>query len=247
MADDTLRPRPIPFSPVQLGWIDEQTIQIATSHSDMAIPTSVQVDPTLRVTPIIGPIAAMKNEHVTDVRLIRTYFVFYGRNAWHSTWIQRYLSNGAICMSIDYAKTVAEKWRRQGSVLQVDELPALLIQTSNRSFLVTEINDKNQSGLLSHCLNTADDLVDWLNLNDRFLPDSVVVLSTAMPATAPQVGGDAKFQQHRAFPRSWAATLGWEKRPFEPASLSAMQACAAKSGRFVAQPFRASHRTAEGI
>ena len=70
------------------------------------------------------------------------YYASYGRNAWSSTWIQRY-QQGALHNSFSSAKDHCEELRTQGSVFSIDELPAIVILTNARVVYITEINSVN--------------------------------------------------------------------------------------------------------
>lgn len=75
------------------------------------------------------------------IRAVKIYYCFYGRNAWHSTWVQKYYID---CMhsNLDSAKRFAERNRVQGSVFYIEELPALLLDGGSYPVLVTQINER---------------------------------------------------------------------------------------------------------
>ncbi|WP_176503886.1 hypothetical protein [Cobetia sp. 5-11-6-3] len=72
------------------------------------------------------------------------YFVHIGRNAWHTTWIQRYTTD---CMhaDLDHAKAHAENLRNNGTRVYVQELPCIVFETSgsNPNYVAVEINTPN--------------------------------------------------------------------------------------------------------
>lgn len=79
---------------------------------------------------------------INSVEKITIYYYIYGRNAWHSTWIQRYTP---MCMhtTFESAKNQAENDRKNGSVFTIRQLPALLIKSDAFDFIVTQINESN--------------------------------------------------------------------------------------------------------
>lgn len=79
---------------------------------------------------------------VNAVRGGKLYFVHDGRNAWWSTWVQRYEVN-CMHISLERAKQYAERQRVQGSVFYVNEIPALLVQGGSLVLAVTQINCSN--------------------------------------------------------------------------------------------------------
>lgn len=79
---------------------------------------------------------------VTGVSKGVIYYVFSGRNAWHSTWITRY-SAGCMHTTLESAKKYAEKRRVRGTVFYIKQLPCLIIRSNNKCVLITEINNDN--------------------------------------------------------------------------------------------------------
>ena len=69
------------------------------------------------------------------------YYLFAGRNAWYSTWIQRY-NEGCMHTSLESAKKWAEIQRVRGTVFYIKQLPTLYIQIFNQNLKVflTQIN-----------------------------------------------------------------------------------------------------------
>jgi len=76
---------------------------------------------------------------VREIKPVKIYYCYYGRNAWHSTWIRRY-SPSCMHLSIDSAKHYAEQKRTQGSVFYIEELPALEINAGPYRVYITQIN-----------------------------------------------------------------------------------------------------------
>lgn len=67
------------------------------------------------------------------------YQVIYGRNAWHSTWVQIYDEEN-FHLEFEAAKESAENRRVQGSKWTIEELPALAFVGERHTLVVTEIN-----------------------------------------------------------------------------------------------------------
>ena len=84
-------------------------------------------------------IKSPKDLKLRGIKVVKIYYCYYGRNAWYSTWVQKYYKN---CMhaSFDSAKGFAEINRKQGSVFYIKELPALYIESGSYPILVTQIN-----------------------------------------------------------------------------------------------------------
>lgn len=245
MADGTLSPMPTFFSPIGQGWLTQEDIDAAQADQQMPVPVSAKRDRSLKLrrSPWIDPLG---DEIVTDVRVVRLYFAFYGRNAWYSIWGQRYLSQGSVCPSLEVAKDVAEHGRRQGNVWHIDELPGFLVQTNRRSFAITEINNKNQSLQLSDVVAKASTWWDALNLTRRFVRDSVTCVTVDRPISIPKLV-DEQFHQHKAFPRGSGQRLGWDRRAFSPDNVGAIQACVSKARRFIGRSSDGSADAEDGV
>lgn len=82
------------------------------------------------------------NDVVEMVETGILYFVFNGRNAWHSTWIQKY-TVGCMHTNFQSAKDFVERKRVQGSVFYIKQLPCLIFKSKNKKIYITEINNKN--------------------------------------------------------------------------------------------------------
>ena len=67
------------------------------------------------------------------------YYAYAGRNAWHSTWVQRYYP-GCMHTSIETARQYCEKKRQRGTILYIKELPCLVIKSTTKALFITEIN-----------------------------------------------------------------------------------------------------------
>lgn len=77
-----------------------------------------------------------------NIKAVKIFYCFYGRNAWYTTWVQKYTEN---CMhsSLESAKEFAEENRVSGSVFYIEELPALFLEGGYYPVLVTQINQAN--------------------------------------------------------------------------------------------------------
>jgi hypothetical protein len=82
-----------------------------------------------------------KKSKVKDVFKCKLFYVYYGRNAWHSTWVTKY-AEGSIHTSFESARIFVESKRVQGSVFYISELPGVVYQTEKGCVIITEINTK---------------------------------------------------------------------------------------------------------
>lgn len=67
------------------------------------------------------------------------YFVHNGRNAWHSTWVQKYYP-GCMHSTPEEAIEYCEEKRTNGSVFYIIEVPAIIICFNYGKLIATQIN-----------------------------------------------------------------------------------------------------------
>lgn len=80
---------------------------------------------------------------ITEIGAGIMYFVHNGRNAWHSTWVQKY-SKECMHATLENAKKYCEENRGNGTVFYIIEMPTLVIRAGNKYALyVTQINAQN--------------------------------------------------------------------------------------------------------
>ena len=89
------------------------------------------------------------NDNVVKIDAGKVFHVIEGRNAWHSTWIVQYQPN-SFYSSLSAAKEYAESIRKSGSVFTVVEKPSLIIRSSRKTTIITELN--NSDPLSGHFL-----------------------------------------------------------------------------------------------
>ena len=77
-----------------------------------------------------------------DFANTKVYYLGYGRNAWNSTWINRY-DRGRISFVDAELKRAAEEWRVQGSVFKIEPLPLFVMRTARGTFGICEINTRS--------------------------------------------------------------------------------------------------------
>jgi len=72
---------------------------------------------------------------------ILIHSVSWGRNAWHSTWIQRYRV-GTLCESRAASKLFVDRNRTQGSTYYETIMPGWHLQFDRRAYMLCEINTR---------------------------------------------------------------------------------------------------------
>ena len=108
-------------------------------------------------------------------------YLAYGRNAWQSTWINRYYP-GSISVSKSSLQELAEKRRVQGSVFRIEARPSLMIKFKTRNLVLVALNrghTSDYSALLSE-IKPFDLRAFWLTFLCQFWqerPNFLVVLN----------------------------------------------------------------------
>lgn len=74
-----------------------------------------------------------------DAKIVRVNYLGWGRNAWHSTWINQY-HPGTIDCDLGKLKKRAEGMRRQGSQLWIETRDALWLKFQCSNLMIVEIN-----------------------------------------------------------------------------------------------------------
>jgi hypothetical protein len=89
--------------------------------------------------------AETRSSRFHAARLGAVYFLTNGRNAWHSTWINRY-GPRSISGRLSTVRQWAEQRRVQGSVFYIERMPALVLQADDLTLVGVEVNPSQQMG-----------------------------------------------------------------------------------------------------
>lgn len=147
-----------------------------------------------------------------SVSSIRLYYLHDGRNAWWSTWVQRY---GQDCMfaSMSMACEQAEHRRVQGSVFYILEVPALLFLGPGFNMAIAEINTDCPLGKVITLPKTPymQDVFEALNPSR---PNSVLRLSCSIDEMrlAQELEGNPSFDVYQSYSEGRYYRLGWSRR-----------------------------------
>jgi hypothetical protein len=68
-------------------------------------------------------------------------YLGYGRNAWHSTWINRYYQ-GSVSFFEKQLKDTAEGLRVQGSQFKISSRPAIVLNFEIAPIAIMSVNDR---------------------------------------------------------------------------------------------------------
>jgi hypothetical protein len=152
-------------------------------------------------------------EKATPVKL---YYISYGRNAWNSTWIQRY-TQGCMHLSFASASAYAESRRTQGTVFYVRELPALCFTGDGPALFVTEINSKHP--LAEFLPEKADLQGRFEDVADFFSPrkpnSALRLFSNDSSQYESFLGKSTPLPRYQSFPNGNSEPLGWKQKDSE--------------------------------
>ena len=98
--------------------------------------------------PVRVPPQRILQQPPTEISACKLFYVHDGRNAWHSTWVQRYFPNFSFQATFQAARAAVERARKQGSSWSIVETPALVVRVRDLSFVTTEINTDTPLGSL---------------------------------------------------------------------------------------------------
>lgn len=99
----------------------------------------IEFDRANQMNPAIG------SSRAGLARPIKIFYLYRGRNAWHSTWVQHYYP-GCMTDAISTAKSNAESMRGPGNVFYILDTPALAIESELGSLVITQINTGDPLG-----------------------------------------------------------------------------------------------------
>ena len=83
----------------------------------------------------------IKNEAIESVHVGKIFHWWDGRNAWHSTWVQRYNNLDAFCATKETALSRIDASRVQGSVFYLQEFPVLIFMGKAACLLIGDMSD----------------------------------------------------------------------------------------------------------
>jgi hypothetical protein len=146
--------------------------------------------------------------------LTKLYYVHDGRNAWHATWVQRYL-DGCMHTTFDSATDYAESLRVQGSVFYIYEKPALVIEADEMVMAVTQINCRDV--LAGYCATAVSDEVGFGKRKIANARNNYLRRGSSLEGAFLSFDGDSRFWRDPPLQDSVIRVFGRTTlRAFEP-------------------------------
>ncbi|MFM0378491.1 hypothetical protein PQQ72_15905 [Paraburkholderia strydomiana] len=96
----------------------------------------------MRFNPWANDLPLGADARITGIVPCIRYLLHDGRNAWHSTWSQHYLSP-VSSRTLQEAKNKAEQNRKSGSVFYIRQSPVLTVEAGPFRLMVYEVNSNN--------------------------------------------------------------------------------------------------------
>jgi hypothetical protein len=135
-------------------------------------------------------LSSLRGEKARCFSGVKIFYVYTGRNAWHSTWSQRY-HDGCMHTALGTAQDYAEKQRKQGSVFYIEERPALAFESENQTLIITQVNAATPLGHYS-----AKALPPRAGIQQTVMegsPDSYLTIGAVLDGVALSFNHDSRF------------------------------------------------------
>jgi hypothetical protein len=82
------------------------------------------------------------NSRLKKLKGVSLYLLSTGRNAWHSTWSERYRGEAALFSNFDSAKAEAERSRNRGTTFEIEQYPGLAFYSIKGVVALVEFHSK---------------------------------------------------------------------------------------------------------
>ena len=112
-------------------------------------------------------------------------YLGYGRNAWHSTWINRYYP-GSISFFEKDLQALSERHRVQGSVFRIEPIPVVYLEYCHDVILLLVINDRPAAAYQPLLENIVPFRLNAFWTADEFMIDNWL-LTFVLPAWRPDL------------------------------------------------------------
>jgi hypothetical protein len=179
-----------------------------------------------------GPPAAVFNSTAFHAaRLATVHFLTDGRNAWHSTWVNRYFP-GAITGRDATARQQAERQRLQGSVFVITPTPALVLQSDKLTLVGVEVNPRGEFERLSEVFDGPFTAGRVLDAYGSARQDSVLWLHAAGNHRFDDWNGASLFQW-RSRSHGGNYRLGWYAHAVAAQPSSGFRKIVQRAGRTI--------------
>jgi hypothetical protein len=200
-----------PFDPVANGLVSRRNLKRAAKRDRPSISISWEW------TELYGIKQVRK---VASARILEAYsstcwYLTYGRNAWHSTWITRY-APGCVAFDLELLKAKGERDRGPGNVFYIQEMPCLVLLTATATYLILEINGGDFITRLQDLLAETCDVARVVQACSTFPENTVLSLKANRRVDPPDVPYRHELAQMQSEAVGNKYLLNWRRRPAKP-------------------------------
>lgn len=168
------------------------------------------------------------DEAISKVGYGVIYFSYFGRNAWHSTWIQRYHKKSSFHKTFAGAAEACEEKRTNGSCFHIIELPVLILYKLDSSsgnsvewLYITQVGSQNPLSELDRgniiklgvVGNFGSVVLEFFNNFNRFSLGDYIVLSSKCSRSVSNKIVD-RLSSYKSISKGRKYFLQWMKSSF---------------------------------
>lgn len=153
----------VPFvqkDPLRNNYINKELLDFLQNVKVLPAPQHEKIDDPLNYEYY----SALLKEEIFSVKLVKTYFLSRGHNAWWGTWSSRYIKEKSVHLTLSGAEREAEWNRVQGRVFTITEIPTLCFYTKNNLIFVSGINSNEENPFESIFKKDFDSIKDFVDL-----------------------------------------------------------------------------------
>ncbi|WP_298725997.1 hypothetical protein [uncultured Ferrovibrio sp.] len=154
------------------------------------------------------------DDRVISADVVKLFYLYYGRNAWHSTWTEWYREDGSFHVSYNAACDAAERWRVQGSTFYLTEIPALSFRSNGLTILVFQTSNSDRLDQLDREPGIAPHYAKALYDFWEDLPDWILVKAMRGNYLLPQLQPGQTLQSYKSEARP--GQMKWHPRRQKP-------------------------------
>ena len=200
-------PSVAPFDPVANGFVSRRNLKRATKRDRPSISISWEWTELYGIKQV---------REVTSARILEAYsstcwYLTYGRNAWHTTWITRY-APGCVAFDLELLKAKGERDRGPGNVFYIQEMPCLVLLTATATYLILEINGGNFISRLQCLLGETCDIARVVQACSTFPENTVLSLKANRRVDPPDVPYRHELAQMQSEAVGSKYLLNWRLR-----------------------------------
>lgn len=157
----------------------------------------------------IPPSSLVKRSRLPrDIHFGKMLYLGFGRNAWHSTWINRYYP-GSISFFEKDLQALSEGHRVQGSVFRIEPVPVVYLEYCHDVVVLLAINDRPAAAYQPLLEKIVPFRLDAFWTAEEFKVDNWL-LTFVLPAWRPNLYPKS-YHRMSSSPQGAGRPLGWSR------------------------------------